>query len=152
MTEEYTSTASRVVFAIQGGVYGLAAGAAVLGLVDGTPLVYPGYALLVALVAAGGWRGASVTVTADSKRIVVRNLFSTYTVHRADVLRVGSRELMATSPGTRRCPALYVRGRRRPIKLSAMTPWGPAHQARFEPVLRRWGSARGDGARRPRRR
>ncbi|HVF05212.1 MAG TPA: hypothetical protein VNA20_10250 [Frankiaceae bacterium] len=138
MSEEYTSRTSRAFFAFQGGLYGGFAGAGLMGLVDGTPLLYPGYAVLAALVTAGVWRGATVKVTADTKRLVVRNVFATYVVRWADVRRIGERALIEYPAQSRPCPALYVRGRRRPIKLVAMTVWGFRSDERIVRALRRW--------------
>lgn len=140
MTEEYWSRPVRVTFAICGGIAGGFAGAALMGLVDGTALEYPGLAVFCALIALGMWRGATVKVTADSKRLVVRNVLATYVVRRADVLRIRDRD----STWTRHeqlCPTLYVRGRRRPIRMTAMTPFGRPDR-RMTDALRRWDGSR----------
>lgn len=137
MTRTYTSVPVRIVFGICGGLTGLLVGALLMGLVERTPFETPGLVVLVALVAAGVWRGAHVRVEVDPKGLVVHNLFRTHRVRWVDVLRVKDVEVMPSRgpSAVSQTPALVLRGRRRPLPLHAMTDLGD-HRHRH--VVKSW--------------
>ena len=137
MTEEYWSLTARVTLAACGPIVGGFAGAGLMGLVDGTALEYPGLAVFAALIAFGAWRGGTVRVTADSKRLVVRNVLATHVVRRADIMRIRERDVLWFSHHAELCPSVYVRGRRRPVPLLAMMPFGKPDR-RMTDAIRRW--------------
>ena len=140
MTEDYWTWHVRILCAFCAAtVFGTAV-AMLMGLVDDTALEWPGFVVFLGLIAFGVWRGLTVKVTADSKRIVVRNVLATHVVRRADVLRVKKKDVEARGGHVGKVPALYVRGRTRPIKMTAMLALADRRDDRFESALKRWGS------------
>ena len=134
----YSYPALRVAFAISCGVVALAAGAMWMGLVEETALETPGLVALVALVAAGVWRGATVRVDVDDSGFVVRNVLRTRRVAWREVEDVEEGEPWfwhRFANADHRCPCLVLRGRRRSVKLLAMLDLGDHRYAR---VVKEW--------------
>lgn len=139
MTRTYSYAALRITLALCGGIAGVGAGALLMGVVEETSYENAGLAVLVALVAWGVWRGATVRVVADAKGLVVRNMSRTHRVAWSDVVEVTWREPLfwrLTLRGGREmpCPCLVVRGRRA-VMLVAMSDLG---DHRYKDVVKAW--------------
>lgn len=87
-------------------------------------------------LAWGLWRALTLAFVLTSEGAVVRNPWRTYRVPWTEVVEIT--DAAVSSVNWAICPALRLRGRRRPLPVCALATWGKGGEAKLSYLFRLW--------------